>query len=66
MATINYELPTVTVEWTSPDNTRRVVHHGNGKLYPQRYIVRSNGLDWQYEPEYRGYKTVIGARRAFR
>ena len=60
-----YEAPAIIIEWTSEDNARRVVRHENGKLYPQRYIVRSNGLDWQYEPGYKGYKSLAGAKRAF-
>ncbi len=56
--------PTITIEWSSED--KRVVRHENGKCYPQRYMIRSNGLDWQYEPEYKSYKTVTGAKRAFK
>ena len=60
---INYAQPTITILWQEGD--RRIVRHENGKIYPLRYMIRSNGLDWQYEPEYRSYKTVAGAKRSF-
>jgi len=60
---IDYETPTITVAWEEGD--KRVVCGKYGKYYPQRYIVRSNGLDWQYEPAYKGYKTIAGAKRTF-
>lgn len=62
---IDYQNPTVKVEWTSPDGTKRVVRHENGKVYPQRYFIGINGLGWQYEAVYRSYKSVAGAKRAF-
>ena len=44
--------------------TYRVIRHENGKYYPQQHIIGTNGLDWYYFPEYKGYKTERGATNA--
>lgn len=52
----------VTIVWQ--EGERRVIRHENGKHYPQRQYIGVNGLDWYYEPEYRGYKTATGAKKS--
>jgi hypothetical protein len=51
------------VIWTSTTGEQRVIRH-DGKHYPQRHIIGTDGLGWYYQPEYRGYKTLAGAKKA--
>lgn len=55
---------TENVIWTAENNENRIVLRAkNNRYYPQRYIIGEHGPDWYFEPEFKGYKTLAGAKK---
>jgi hypothetical protein len=51
-----------TAVWCN--DTHRILRRPNGKHYIQRYQPQPNGHNWQFEPQFHGYRTIETALRA--